>query len=566
MNPNKLLLPLAALMLACTPLVGASGTNDGICDGDGGGGRDNEGANIQCEVIAGPALLTIKSVVSVGVGFCQTENTNIPIHCDGNPGDTNGAGAATFGDSAWTGDKEINVEVTNDAATCTSVTSPPCGFTVDICNDRDQDSTCTNISAQNDELPETQSGDGVLGVCKDSDSKENCTDPNKAAWQGCMTDSVFADWDDEQIIIFIGAAVGPESTAPLPTDPMDPNFGQDLADFIDGADVFVNIAVGTFTVWVEDMGAATSNCPDHGADADPEPLACEIDWEIGALDGSADNPFNGGSCAVSGTCNDDYLGNGYDPNTGGQAQVTVTCIAIGGCEPKFVDVTAELIAGDPGGSDVVTGEVLCDNVPIATAQDNVIGDGPNLDEAEKAPDGDYSCVATFDVSTAPYSGKVTCSDPTVVPRNEPFRCDSVYDGTYVTAGGKEFYSFTTNRATCKFVNGSAALVCNNAIIGSGVVEQRCSVPKACAAHAVTVEANLLASTPAGGDFTTTLNDPCVTGGLVAFDNTANAMPVTANGMKVNNPSAPPLYDYVCLFTITHPAGGGNVKAEGNCHD
>jgi hypothetical protein len=424
MNPNKLLLPLAALMLACTPLVGASGTNDGICDGDGGGGRDNEGANIQCEVIAGPASLTIKSVVSVGIGFCQTDSTSIPLQCEGAPGDINAAGAATFGDSAWTGPQQINVDVTNDGQTCTAVTSPPCGFTVDICNDRDHDSNCTNIGDNDDELPDTAASQGVLGECKDE--KTNCDDPNEASWEGCMNDSVFGTrWFDDQIIIFIGAEAGPAvNLADIPTITGDPGTdAANIAAFVLGSSVDVQaaVSVGTFTVWVEKTGTGT-DCPTPPP-AD-EPLVCEGDWTVGAIDGSADNPFNGASCDSGANCADDYAGNGYNPTStpAGQTTVTVTCTAFNACDPGvMVETYANLLLPIPNplSWSSVKSEIYCDNdVPrdgrdagdlIAYSFDNTPDGSPVLVWGTKTT-GDYYCVMTFVIHTAPYHGHAICRE------------------------------------------------------------------------------------------------------------------------------------------------------------
>jgi hypothetical protein len=231
---------VALLLVPFASFAGASGNNDGVCDGSGGGGRDNEGADIQCDVIAGPGSLTVKGVVHVGVGFCQDTTNNLPLFCASNPGDINSLGAASFGDDAWSGSREINVDVTHDQQTCTAATSPPCGFTVTICNDRNQDGACTTLSPD-DETASTAASEGVLGACKDN--KTACDDPNEASWQGCLRDSIHHDWADDQVSVAIGAEAGPA------TDP----------------DLQAAVSVGTYTIFVEDMGICTSAGGGDGA-------------------------------------------------------------------------------------------------------------------------------------------------------------------------------------------------------------------------------------------------------------------------------------------------------------
>jgi hypothetical protein len=225
---------LAGLLLAATTMdVQATGSNDGVCDGSGADpitDPDGEGAAIQCDVIAGPGSIATRNVVHFGVGACQWETTDLPLNCEGPVGSINGAGAATFGDRLWTGrnEIEINVEVTYDQQTCTDVNNPPCGFYFSLCNDRDQDAVCTN--GGNDELWEAYTG-GIFENCPD---QKNC-ETNGLALEVCMNDSVFGDWRDNQIVVYVGNWAG--------TSTLDPN-----------TDVGAGVGLGTYTVWVEDGG------------------------------------------------------------------------------------------------------------------------------------------------------------------------------------------------------------------------------------------------------------------------------------------------------------------------
>jgi hypothetical protein len=201
----------------------------------------------------GPGAVTVKTVGTLGIGFCQSDSAEVPLQCAGNTGNINHFGTAAFGDPAWMGSRGLAITVTYDQQTCTDATSPPCGFTVDICDDRDQDSRCTDVGDRDDWISSTAASQGPLGSCKDE--KKDCDDPNVAGWEGCLDDSIFGNWSREQIIVFVGVEAGP-TTAP---------------------DVQAAVSTGTYTVWLEDKGSWICH-------RDPVPRTGCV-WERSPVDG-----------------------------------------------------------------------------------------------------------------------------------------------------------------------------------------------------------------------------------------------------------------------------------------
>jgi hypothetical protein len=356
--------------------------------------------DVQCLTIAGPGSLSHKSLLGAGLGVCTTD-AGSPIPCNDPGAPQSGFGAAIFDSSTWSSGVSTVRTWVEFIGACVG---PPetCGFDVLLCNDRDYDGICTNISAQNDELFSTQSNEPLIhggtldpdyDHCADGDKDDkNCEDDLDASVAACMNPAMQppapADWNYGQVVVFIGNWV---DSWPGAIDPLTTGY----------VNVGAGISAGHYDVWL---------AQEVGCTIPPgEPPLCwsslTLATRLVAIPPAA-VAINcaGATCAVAGLA---------VPTT----TVTVTCTVADGCDAHLVKAVASLdisIAGDEA-----TAEVFCDGVSV-TGMAHAVNPVPLFDAtpfARKPATGDYECKMTFTVVAAPalvnppYRARAYCYDP-----------------------------------------------------------------------------------------------------------------------------------------------------------
>lgn len=427
MIAKKLLLPLVALMLACTALTVQADPFGPSC----GGAHTSLTDNVDCVTVAGPASAAIKPIVSAGLAVCDTTiiPPGAPLFCDNPAGSISSAGGAAFGAEldADFGDGapeqalllEMWVKYNPGSGIC-GVGGLACGFDVLLCDDRDLDSTCTNVGDNSDRLKSTESNDPIVGEpCEENDKfkdDKDCGDPEDAYVAQCMPAAedptgTADDWVDGQVVGFIGAWAGSN---------------------IVPADLGAGAAVGTFDVWLRWSTCTLPECDDgiDNADADaaidqddPECEDFQDDSEGPDDDGIPLEPIScvatrhaaaGGPDVITAECDGSAAACTQAPGPGAN-DVTVTCDGVDGAGPlasACFAVDVEAVADLVIGADDVTTTISCAGVAISTAFDAVAGPGPVVDEDTKTT-GAYLCTIVFDWNGAgAYGAYGICQDDT----------------------------------------------------------------------------------------------------------------------------------------------------------
>jgi hypothetical protein len=303
--------------------------------------HDCNNAKTQCQTIAGPASVEVQGVGSVGLGLCQLASADAPLFCDAAAGAITGAGAATFasadkpfnGLTGWTaGNHKVYVNIDyQDTLPCTS-TMAVCGYYALICNDRDLDSSCTNVGDQDDELVDAWSNEPASDPtnCDKKADEKDCGDPTTLGKTVCFSPSVYSGagtladpadpgaWNNaDQIVVFIGAWAGKVATD-------DPNVG-------------AGISAGTYEVSIQEQGGCsiiTGVTESTGCIWEADVLTAEnsvLDDVITAVDALTATPADvnaaiaaltsGPVIAGAGTCEDDGGNQSTFSCVGGQVLV-----------------------------------------------------------------------------------------------------------------------------------------------------------------------------------------------------------------------------------------------------
>jgi hypothetical protein len=283
MNARTTLFVVAAIAFAAMPTATGNPYGDDCSQPTTYYGFDD----VQCRTIAGPGSFTHKSVLGAGIGICTTE-AGSPMPCNDPGAPTAGAGAAIF---------DPNTVYTWVEYLGPCVGAPEtCGFEILLCNDRDFDGTCTNISATNDELFSTTSNEALVGggylVCTPITVPPAmpCDPVMPTVGGDCADDDKDLKDCGDDLDAEIGACMNPRMQPPAPAAPVpDWNFGQVvvfIGNWVDSwpgvnhatlgtfeTNFGAGIAVGHFNVWLgERDGCGPVECNDGVDNADVDVL------------------------------------------------------------------------------------------------------------------------------------------------------------------------------------------------------------------------------------------------------------------------------------------------------